>query len=59
MHFNNRQSNLTRREKNDLLRAKLLAREDQYEGGGLDPDALARLDEDYDNNIEFQKEMAE
>ena len=42
-----------------MLRAKLLAREDQYEGGGLDPDALARLDEDYDNNIEFQKEMAE
>ena len=53
MEFANRQPGMTRQQKNDLLRAKLLASGAQYEGGGLDAGALARLDEDYDNNKEF------
>lgn len=46
---------MTRQQKNELLKEKLLARGDQYEGGGLDPAALARLDEEYESNLEFQK----
>ena len=40
---------MTRKEKNELLRQKLLARGSEYEGGGLDPSALAKLDDDYEN----------
>ena len=55
MQIFKRQTDMTRQQKNELLKEKLLARGAEYEGGGLDPAALARLDEDYDSNIEFQK----
>jgi hypothetical protein len=46
----NRASTLTREQKDQLLRQKLKAQSQEFEGGGLDQNALDKLNADFDKN---------
>jgi len=45
-----RASTLTRAQKDELLRQKLRAQSQEFEGGGLDQNALDRLNADFDKD---------